>query len=146
MESRWLAPAGWMLGLVRESIQSLIFGPDGPHRSSVVPDPELAAAATLVLLGLVAYLLGKLTPRFAWVDRVALPVIDGPTGAASRTLVSPPGPKVERQDLAHPVAKAPCPVARLVRVHASLAISHPIAGSGPAWRGRRPGPSPSGGG
>ena len=142
MESHWLAPAGWMLDLVRESIQSLVFGPDGLQRSSLAADPDLAAAATLVVLGLVAYVLGKLAPRFAWVDRVALPFIDGPPRAASRTLVSPPGPKVERQDLAHPVGKEPCPVCRLVRVHASLVISHPITGSGPAWRGRRPGPSP----
>jgi hypothetical protein len=63
MEPFWLVPAGWMLDLCRESMQSLIFSVVPGRPTNVNSDPDFASASALVLLGLVAFVFGKLAPR-----------------------------------------------------------------------------------
>jgi hypothetical protein len=126
MESYGLAPAGWMLDLVRASFESLVLRIDAPHRSSLATDPDLAAASTLVLLGVAAFVFGKLAPRHPWLDRATQPAADRPPRATARVHVGLSGRRDEGQDLAHPREERACPVSLLIRAHAGTFGARPI--------------------
>jgi hypothetical protein len=63
MEAFWIVPAGWMLDVVRESVQSPIFGVVPGRPTNVNLDPDFVSASALLLLGFVAFVSGKLAPR-----------------------------------------------------------------------------------